>query len=123
MSGSDGVWTLEPQRVDEADHELTHRARRQQLVATLGMTEARQVDRHQMRMLGQSRPHRLESQQALRPRAQQEGIITSLLALGEADRQSIDSAELRLDRYVHRCRHVRLSFCSEPMAGALDGPP
>ena len=42
------------------------------------MTEARQADRYQMRMLGQSRPHRLGREQALRPRAQQEGIIAPI---------------------------------------------
>jgi hypothetical protein len=32
-------------------------------------------------------PDPLEREQALRPRAQQEGVIVALLALGEADRQ------------------------------------
>ncbi len=44
-----------------------------------------------------------------------------ILALGEADRQAIDNAELRFDRFVHRCRHGRLSLCGQPMPGVLDG--
>jgi len=103
--GPDGVRILEPQRVGEADHELAHRSRRQQIVATLGMTEAWQVDRHQVCVFGQSRPHRLEGEQALGPRVQQEGVVAPILALGEADRQSVDGAELRLDRLVHCCGH------------------
>ena len=40
-----------------------------------------------MRALGEPRPRRIEREQALRPRAQQEGVIGPVLALGEADRQ------------------------------------
>ena len=91
---------LEPECVGDANDELAHRPRRQQRIATLGMTEPRQVDRHQMGVLGESRPGRFEREQALRPRAQQEGVIVPVLALGEADGQPVDRPELRLDGCV-----------------------
>src|SRR6202011_2146579 len=46
---------------------------------------------------GQPLPRRLEGEQALRPRTEQQGVVVSVLALGEADGQSIDGPELRLD--------------------------
>ena len=111
--GTDGVRVLEPERVGDANDELAHRPRREQRIATLGMTEPRQVDRHQMRVFGESRPHRLEREQALRPRAQQEGVIVPVLALGEADGQPVDRPELHLDGCVRPFAHVcgPLSAC------------
>ena len=103
--GADDVRVLEPERVGEADDELAHRPRREQLIAALGMTESRQVDGHQMRVLGEPRPGRLEGEQALRPRAQQQGVIVPVLALGEADRQPVDGPELRLDGPVQPGAH------------------
>ncbi len=87
---------LELECVGGANDELAHRPRAEQCLATLGMTKARQVDGHQMGVLGQTRPRRLEREQALRPRAQQESVIIPLLAFGEADRQPVDGPELRL---------------------------
>ena len=85
---------LEPERVGGANDELAHGPRRHQASSALGLTEPRQVDRHQVGVLGEPRPRRLEREQALRPRAQQEGVVVPLLALGEADRQPIDGPEL-----------------------------
>jgi hypothetical protein len=61
---------LEPECVGDTNQELAHRLRRQQRIAALGMTEPRQVDRHQVRVLGESRPRRLKGVQAFRPRTQ-----------------------------------------------------
>src|ERR1700751_4578775 len=46
---------------------------------------------------GQPFPRRLEGEQALRPRTEQQGVVVSVLALGKADGQSINGPELRLD--------------------------
>ena len=94
--GTDDVRVLESERVSEASDELAHRPRGEQRVAALGMTESRQVDRHEMRVFGESQPGRLEGEQALRPRAQQQGVIVPVLALGVADRQPVDRPEPRV---------------------------
>src|ERR1700730_2360598 len=57
---------------------------------------------------GQPLPRRLEGEQAFRPRTEQQGVVVSVLALGKADGQSIDSPELRLDAVepsAHRDLH------------------
>jgi hypothetical protein len=69
------------------------------------MPEAGQVDGHQVRVLGETVPDLVEGVKALRPGAQQERVIVPLLALGEADLQSVDRPELRLDRCVQRGAH------------------
>lgn len=53
----------------------------------LGVAEARQVNRDQVCVCLEPRPSRLESEQALRPGAEEEGMRISLriLALGEPD--------------------------------------
>jgi hypothetical protein len=61
------------------------------------MPEAGEVDGHQMRVLGEPVPDLVEGVDALRPGAQQECVIVPLLALGEADLQSVDRSELRFD--------------------------
>jgi hypothetical protein len=100
------VRVLEPEGVGDANEERAHRPWRQQRVATLGMTEPRQVDRHQMGVFGEPRPGRFEGEQALRPWAQQQGVIAALvLALDEADGESVDGAELRLDGGVQPGGH------------------
>ena len=103
--GADDVRALEPEGVGGANEELAHRLRRQQHVAALGAPEPRQVDRHEMRPLGEPGPGRLEREQALRPRAQQEGVVVALPALGETDRQPVDCPELRLDGTVQPGAH------------------
>jgi hypothetical protein len=103
--GADDMRVLEPEGVGGADDELAHRPRGQQRVPALGMTEPRQVDRHQMGAFGQPRPHRLEGEQAFRPRAQQQGVIVAVLALREADRQPVDDPELHLDGRVQPGGH------------------
>jgi hypothetical protein len=65
--GVDDVRAREAESVGGADDELAHRPRRQR-IAALGMTEPGQVDHHQVRVLGEPRPHRLERQQAFWPR-------------------------------------------------------
>ena len=104
--GTDDVRELEPERVGDTNHELAHRPRREQRVAALGMTEPRQVDRHQMRVLGEPQPGRLEREQTLRPWAQQQGVIVAILALREADRQPVDRPELCLDGAVQPVAHA-----------------
>ena len=97
----------------DPNDELAHRARREQLIASLGTTEPRQVDRHQVRLLGESRPGRLEREQALRPGAQQEGVIVPV-ALGEADRQPVDGPEPGPDGSVRPCGHAVAPKCRWP---------
>ena len=79
------VWALEAERVGEADHELAHRPGRHHLIPSLGVTEPRQVDRDQVGVGREPSPHRFERQQALRPWAEQKGVMVSLIAFGEAD--------------------------------------
>src|ERR1700737_1257532 len=50
----------------------------------------------QMGVLGQPRPDRLEGEQALRPRTEQQGVIVAVLAFGEADGQPVDGSGPRL---------------------------
>jgi hypothetical protein len=69
------------------------------------MAEAWQVDRDQMRVLGEAVPHLVEGVNGLRPGAQQKCVVASLLALGEADLQAVDRSELRLDRCVQHGAH------------------
>jgi hypothetical protein len=66
--GSNHMRALQPEYVGEANHELAHCLWREQLIATLGVAETGQVDRHQMRVLGEAVPSRLEGEQALGPR-------------------------------------------------------
>ncbi len=61
--------------------ERAHRPRGEQCFAPLGMTKSRQVDRHEMRMFGESQPGGLESEYSLRPGAQQQGVIVAVPAL------------------------------------------
>ncbi len=103
---TDDVRVLEPERVGDENHELAHRPRRHQRVATLGMAEPGQVDRHQVRVFGEAEPRRLEGVQAFRPRAQQERVIVAVLALGGADGQPVDDPVLRLDGTVQPCVHA-----------------
>jgi hypothetical protein len=95
--GPDDVRAREPEGVGDGNDELAHRPRRQQPIAALRMTEPGQVYRHQVRVLGEPRPHRLERQQALRPRTQQQGVIVTVPALGKPDRQPVNDPELHLD--------------------------
>lgn len=53
---------LNPVGVGGTDDELAHRPWRPQRFAALGTTEPGQVDCHQVRVLGEPRPHRLERQ-------------------------------------------------------------
>ena len=103
--GTDGVRVLEPERVGRTDHELAHRPGGEQRVATFGVAEPRQIDRHQVRVFGESRPDRLEGEQALRPGTQQQGVVAPGLALGEAHGQPVDRPESRLDGCVRPQHH------------------
>ena len=103
--GADDMRVLEPEGVGDADDELAHRPRGQQRIAALGMAEPRQVNRDQVRMLGQPRPHRLEGEQAFWPWAEHQRVIVAVLALGEADGQPVDDPEPHLDGCVQPGRH------------------
>jgi hypothetical protein len=111
---------LEPEGVRCADEELRHRPGGQQRVPALGMTEPGQVDRHQMGMLGEPRPHLLEREQAFRPRAEQQSVIVVILALGEPDCQPVDDPELQQERCVQPDRQpvAPLSVVSPNLASA-----
>ncbi|HJY93865.1 MAG TPA: hypothetical protein VJ371_02875 [Streptosporangiaceae bacterium] len=102
---------IEAEGVGGADDEVAHRPRGQQLIATLGTAEPRQVDGHQMGMFGQPLPYRHEGQQAFRPRAQQQGVILAVPAFGEPDRQTVDDPELGLDRCVQPVGHDPAPAC------------
>ncbi len=78
--GADDMGAVEPERVGDTDDELAHSPRREQRVAALRMTKPRQVDRDQVRVFGESQPDRLEGEQTLRPRAQQQGVLVALLS-------------------------------------------
>src|SRR5580693_3195979 len=98
------MWAIQPEGISDAEDEVGHRPRREQLFATLGMSEPRQVDRHQVGVFGQPWPRWLEGEQALRPWTQQQCVVVALLALGEANRQPVDRGELSLDwRTPLRC--------------------
>jgi hypothetical protein len=100
--GADDMRLLQPERIGKAHNELAHRARRHERVASLGVSEAWEVDRHKVRVLGKPRPRRLERIQALRPRAEEESMYTPsrVLTLGVTDGQPINCAKLRLDGRV-----------------------
>ena len=83
---ADDVRIIEPECAGDADEELAHGTRGQQRVLALRMPEPGQVDRHQMSALGEPRPRRLEGEKALRPWAQQQGVIVTAPALGEPHR-------------------------------------
>src|SRR5262249_51801198 len=68
--GTNDVRVLEAEGIRHADEELAHGPGRHQLVAALGTAESRQVDGHEVRVLGEPRPARLEGIQALRPWAE-----------------------------------------------------
>src|SRR5207248_6691533 len=80
---SDRVGLIELKCVSEADHELAHCTRREQLIAALRMPEPRQVHCHQVHAFSQTFPRRRERQQALRPGAQQQRMYVARLTLGE----------------------------------------
>jgi hypothetical protein len=68
--GSDRVRTFKPEIGDPVNDELCHSGRLEQVVSSLRVSEARQIDRYKMRVFGQTRPHLLKRIKALRPRAQ-----------------------------------------------------
>src|SRR6266568_2903626 len=73
------------------------------------MSEPWQVNGHQMGVLSELPPRRFEGQQALRPRAEQEGaLIAMVLAYGEPDCQPVDDPESHFERCVHPGGHAAL---------------
>src|SRR5690349_15221444 len=109
---SDDVRTLEPEGVGDANDELTHGSRGEQTLATLRMPEARKVYGNEMCVLRQTRPGRLEREQALGPRVEQQRLALLLLALGVTNRQTVDRSEPRLNRSLQRRGHGVLSRSS-----------
>src|SRR5580700_5498322 len=64
------------------------------------MSEPRQVDRDEVRVLGEPCPHRLEGEQAFWPRAQHQRVVALVTALGESNRKAVDHPELHLNGRV-----------------------
>ena len=95
--GTDGMRPVQSERVNGMRDELAHRGRFEEFVAALRVPEARQVDRDQMGVLGQARPHLLEGVEAFGPRAEEYRRYFPRLALGIADRQAVDLSCLCLD--------------------------
>jgi hypothetical protein len=107
--GPDHVRVLQAEGIGQPDDELAHRRRRQQVVPALGMPVSRQVDRHQMRVLRELIPDAVEGEQAFRPRAQQQRVRLTGLALRVPDLQTVDFPKLRADgafRSTGRDGHV-----------------
>ena len=99
--------------------------------AALRVPETRQFDPHHVRVFGEPRPYRLEGEQVLGPRAQQQGVIASLVALGISDRKPVDDPELQLDRCVEPGGHdlppyglcpARSVNASQRLSARSDGP-
>src|SRR4051794_37465244 len=101
---------LEPEAVRHSNDELAHCPGRHELVAALRLAKPGQIDGYQVGMRRESRPSRLEGVETLRPGTQEESIITCPLALREPDGESVDGADLRLDRLVQRDRHNGLAL-------------
>jgi hypothetical protein len=88
---------LEPELVGEPDDEPTHRPRREERGATLGVSEPGQVHRDHVGVLSEPVPHLAEGEQALGPRAEEECVVVTLRALGEPDPEAVDRPELWLE--------------------------
>src|SRR6476646_3276986 len=85
--------TSELALVHEADEKRAHRARREQIVATLGRTKARHVDGEQTKPPAEHAPDRSERVDALRPRTgEHDGSVRRPVALGAADAYAVDCA-------------------------------
>src|ERR1700749_5003152 len=79
--------------IHEADEEPAHRARREQIIATLGRTKARQIDREQTKPPAEHAPDRSERVNALGPRTgEHDGPVRRPVALGAADAYAVDGA-------------------------------
>ena len=92
--GADCVRMLEPELLDDLSDEFTHCRRREQFVPPLRVPEPRQVNRHEVCVLGESGPHLLEREEALRPRAQENSRYVAGVAFGISDRQAINLSDL-----------------------------
>jgi hypothetical protein len=114
--GADDVRIIEPECVRDGHDEVAHGARGQQRILTLGMPEPGQVDGDQVGALGEPQPRRLEREQALRPRAEQQGVIVTVAALGEPGGQPVDDPEPHLDRFVQPGSHDAAPHCRLPDA-------
>src|SRR4051812_9133428 len=76
--------------VDEAQQEHAHRPGGQQLSLAFGVAEARQVDGHKSRSLGETRPDRVPCEQALGPWVQeQDRLVSSFANLGVPDEKAV----------------------------------
>jgi len=95
--GADCVRAPQSELLDNVSNELAHCRRREQVVPALRVPEPRQVDRHEVRVLGKPGPHLLEREEALRPRAQENSRYVAGVAFGIPDRQAINLSDLGLD--------------------------
>ena len=86
--------------LDGVRDELAHRGGFEEFAAPLGVSEAGQVDRDQMGVLGQARPHLLEGVEAFGPRAEEDRRYLARLAFGIADGQAVDFFDLWLNGRV-----------------------
>jgi hypothetical protein len=84
------VRVLETECVGHADDEVAHRPRRHQRISPLRTPEPWQIDRDQVSLLGQARPHCFVREDALGPRTEQQRIRIALIAFGEPNRYPID---------------------------------
>src|SRR5207302_1691058 len=74
--------------------------RREQVVPPLRVPEPWQVDRHEVCVLGESGPHLLEREEALRPRAQENSRYVTGVTFGIPDRQAINLSESQAGMWV-----------------------
>src|SRR6266511_4251077 len=117
--GADKVHRSQLPLLDQPHKEPTHRPRRQQIQTSLGLSEPRQVDRHQVEVFGQAVPHLAECEQALRPGiCQHDRVVHFLTSLRVANPQAIGCAE----RCLYR-RHALNPPWSPSALALAEAPP
>jgi hypothetical protein len=84
---------------NQLGEKLAHRARREKVIAALGRTEPRQVDREQAGVLGERGPDRRERIHALGPgTGEQHRPLMRAAAVGIPDPDAVNLSEFGLDR-------------------------
>jgi hypothetical protein len=100
------MWVVQIESVRNTHDKLAHRAGIHQFLAALRSAEPWWVNRDQVRILGQSRPHLLERKHAFRPWTQQDRFLSRAAAVGESDRQAVDGREFRTDELAHEALNI-----------------